>query len=350
MRSILLRARGLFLVSAYLLGGVASAHTIRESFANYGDNQGLSRQRMGIDSTLSYAGDGLLTNRTFSGAVSRDIFHDSNLEQTGGQASEDRYAKDIYGGGKKTQTNATLSATQTWRKLTETRVLASFSDDEAVHSRTAGVGASQWLWHETIQLGIDISRTLTDRPEFAVLDSDFEIINPPTKYTATGTTLTGKHLTTPTTLTGMTYTHIVSNDRPIAKTLAAEARQFIPLVNGAVHGQLARAYNRGQVTTASGYGEVDAWITELAYLQTITRTTRARVSYRYYKEDELTRAFGDELTFGSDTATIGIVQDLPTGSVAAITVPISLEARAARYLTNTSVAASMVEVGVNAKF
>ena len=51
--------------------------------------------------------------------------------------------------------------------------------------------------------------------------------------------------------------------------------------------------------------------------------------------------------FGSDTASVGLAQDLDKKTTG---VPMAVEAVAARYLTNTKLAATTFEVGLTAKF
>ena len=345
---------GRYLLFVLLLSGMAGGafgHSLKQKLGQYQDNQGMNRQRLGMDAALQYQGSGgPMSSHGWNVSLSRDLFTDRNVHQTGGEATEDKYAKEVYGTGQRVSASGTVSATQTWNKITETRALVSMTKDERTDTRTGSLGASQWIFHETVQCSLDVSRTLTERPLFEILDVDFEVISPPVQYTATGITAGLRHLVTPTTLMQYAYTRMDSNDRPPSHTYSYEIRQFIPLVDGAIHGSVARALNRGKMTLTTAYGEVSAWQTEISALKNLWRGARSRMSYRLYKEDETTRAYGDELVFGSDMITLSLAQEIPAGAIGNFSLPLSIEGGVSRYVTNTTIAANTMEMALAAKF
>jgi hypothetical protein len=159
-----------------------------------------------------------------------------------------------------------------------------------------------------------------------------------------------RHLATPTTIVDYGLSQVAADNRPHANSGSIGVRQFVPPVEGAVQITGTRSYNRGYVTTDSTYGQVDAWIGEVAWLQTIAPGGKCRVGYRYYREDETTRAFENEQVFGSDTMSVGLSQDVPKEAVDSLPTPVTLELAYARYLTNAGISASSYEFGVSARF
>ena len=108
-------------------------------------------------------------------------------------------------------------------------------------------------------------------------------------------------------------------------------KQAVPALGGAVHlkgnrfinngsvgvgsspSALGRSFSSGQrvfgekkLTTETNFGDVTALELEGSYLQALWNNGMGRVSYRYYREDEITRAYQDELVYGSDTVTVGL--------------------------------------------
>jgi hypothetical protein len=333
------------LAALLLTDGPAFAHTVRQELGAYQDNQGLSRQRIGYDVTVDgpqRAGAGL-TSSTFDLTARRDFYNDTSVVDSD-------YDREVYGGGRRTGDSAALTATQTWDRLTETRVLGAFSSDLQVESRTWGVGASTWGLHETLRLSVDLSRTVTDQPEFRFLDFDSKQVGNPPLTSSTGVSLGVRHLATPTTIVDYGAGQLVNDTRPPSSTGQVAIRQFVPPVSGALHVAGTRAYNRGYISTDTTYGQVDAWTLETAWLQNLWRGALARLGYRYYKEDETTRAYADEKVFGSDTVSLGMSQELPKGATFGLTRPLTLEASAARYLTNVDIAATSFELGLAARF
>ena len=167
-----------------------------------------------------------------------------------------------------------------------------------MRARTGGVGLSRWVFKENLQLSADVSRTLVESPVFETLGADSDVVAAPPVVTSTGTALGAKVLATPTTVTNVSWTHTEANNRPPANIYGIGVKQFITVTDSAVHFDAFRAVNRGRVTTATTYGEVDAWIGEAAFLQTLWRNASGRIGYRYYREDETTRVDQNEFVRG----------------------------------------------------
>lgn len=332
------------IVTASLTSGVASAHALRQKVAGYRDNQGLSRERLSLNTTVDAgAGKSGLSDSNFQLLLQRDQYRLESME-------ERKYEEEIYGSSFRVNNTATLGANQTWDKITETRVMGSYQTDGEVRARSFSGGASQWLNHETVRLSFDVSRTIVERPLFAILDFDSETVAEPTLATSTGASVGLRHLATPTTIVDYGTSRVESVGRPASQSGTVAVRQFLPPLRGALHAGALRALNRGYISNDTTYGQVDAVSYDAAYLQNLWRGALARVGYRYYKEDETTRAYADEKVFGSDTISAGLSQELPKGAVDGLSQPLTVEISGARYLTNTGIAATTGELGVTARF
>lgn len=324
----------------------ADAHTLKHRLGGYRDSTGTTRQRVGFDATVEgKSGGANLSASSVNVVVARDLYEDSSMTD-----EDDEYTREIYGEGQRISDSATISASQTWERLTDTRVMAAYATDKKVTTRTWGVGASQWYRHETVRVGWDLTRTIVEQPSYRVLDYDSEQIGNPTVASSVGVGLSVRHLATPTTLVDYGVNRLENENRPATNSGSVAVRQFLPPLDGAVHAGVTRAVNRGYVSTDSNYGQVDAWICDASYLQNLWLGARARVGYRYYEEDETTRAYESERQLGSDTATVALSQDLDKRQVDSLSVPLTVEAAASRYANNDGVSARTYEVGISARF
>lgn len=335
-------------LSGFLKYQTAQGHNIHQQMSVYSDSRGIDRNRLKLDGGLKFNhSSSLLTSSTFDISATRDSTFDPNVESP---AEGEEIAQ-------RTQNHAaTVTLGQTWKKLTDTRVLGRVSGDENTRSQTFGGGLSHWFWGDSLQASLDVSRTRTQRPEIEVLDANSDVTVTPANYSSVGTVASLKHLATPTTITQYTVAHVEANDRPPADTYAFNVRQFIPPVGAAVHGTVARAFNRGRVTTESTYGQVDAWIYEVALLKTFFKKTHARLAWREYREEEDTRVDGNQYFTGTDLVTVNLAQEIPAKTIDSIRYPMLIEAGHSRYRTNaidrdnTRVAAVSYELGVGARF
>lgn len=322
--------------------GQASAHTLKERVGGYASNDGRTRQRVGIDATVDGGTGQVLTGSNFTLSGTRDAYQND-------RGSEDAYSKEVYGSSFRLNRQITAGANQVWDRITETRALVAYGTDEKVKTRTWSAGLSHWLRHETIRFAVDLSRTVVDQPLYEILDFDSREIGNPTVVSSTGATLSLRHLATSRTVVDYTIGTLLADNRPSQRTGTLAVRQYFPALDGALHATAARSVNRGYVTTASTYGQVDAIQGELGWAQNLWQGALTKVGYRYYKEDETTRAYEDEKVFGSDTITVGLSQEIRPAK-GFNKVPLTIECAAARYLTNVGTAARTVEAGLTAHF
>lgn len=320
------------------------AHQVMERVGSYADSDGTTRQRLGTTLTHEQGPRGAFS----SGSVALQWTRDSYEFAT---AAENDYLREVYGTSYRHNDAATVNATQTWEKVAETRQLMSYASDGAVTVRSGSIGASRWFWHETVRVGVDASRTIVDQPLYAVLDYDsVEVGNPPTQ-SMNGGTLSVRHLATPTTIVDYGVSRIVTGNRPDTTSGLIGIKQFVPGLNGAFHETVTRVDNRGVITEATSYGQVDAWIADTAWVQNLWRGATARLGYRWYRQDETTRAYGDHLVVGSDLTSFGISQEIPrAGRGSGGLRPLTVELAAARYQNNGGVRAQSYEGGITANF
>ncbi len=319
----------------------AWAHSLKQKVGGYADNDGLARQRVGLDAVVDGGMGEALTGSSYTLSATRDAYTDER-----GGANE--YEKQVYGSGHRLNRALTVGAVQTWDRVVETHALVSGATDDFVKSRTWSAGFSSWLRHETVKVGVDLSRTVVDQPVYRILDFDSREIGNPALMSSTGTTLTVRHLATSRTVMDYSLGYIEAANRPATRTATVAGRQFFPGLGGAANLTVARGINRGNLATDTTYGQVDAWQAETGWAQNLWAGALAKLGYRYYKEGETTRAYSDEKVFGSDTMSFGLSQEFkPHG---ARQVPITVECAAARYLTNIGVAARSFEAGLTARF
>jgi hypothetical protein len=326
-----------------LASTTAAAHSVKQKAGSYIDNQGRERQRLQMDLVYDGKGSGSVSSSSLTVSAGRDNYVFS-------EETDSDYNQLVYGDRTHTQNNVTVSGNLTWDRLTDTRALVSMQSDGKVTARTGSVGASQWLYHETLRVSYDLSRTIVEQPEYKFLDYDSQEVGNPTLVTSVGATVGVRHLASTTTIRDYSVSRIENENRPATNTGTVGVREFFPSVNGALHANVTRAYNRGYIGTDTTYGQVDAWSFETAWLRDFGRGASGRLAYRYYQEDETTRAYEDEKVFGSDMFSLSVVQEITKKMVDSVTVPLQIEAGAAKYLTNVGVAANSYEMGVSARF
>ncbi len=324
-------------------GPAAFGHSVRQKLGGYADSDGTTRQRIGLDAAIEPAAGETLTASSYTLSILRDAYQASD-------AATNEYDREVYGSGYRLNRTATVATNQTWNRVTETRVLGSYATDDRVRSRTWSAGASQWFRHETLRVGIDLSRTVVEQPLYQILDFDSREIGNPTVLSSVGASLGVRHLATPTLILDYAVTRLEAENRPPAHVASIGARRFVPALDGAAHAILTRGDNRGRVDETSTYGEVDAWQAEAAWVQNLWKGGLARLGYRYYQEDETTRAYRDRKVFGSDTVTLGLSQELRPSKDGTLPVPVTLDAAAGRYLTNAGISARSFEAGLTARF
>jgi len=336
------KSAGLFL-AASIVAHPALGHSVKQKVGTYADNQGRERQRLQMDLGVERPGSGTLSASSLVISAGRDKY-------VFGDGDDSAPNRELYGANFREQNIFTLAAAQTWEKITDTRVAATFQNDDKVTARSVTAGASQWIYGETVRVSYDLARTVVEQPEFRFLDYDSQEVGNPPIVSNVGSSFGVRHLASTTTIMDYTVTRIENENRPATNAATVGIREFLPTADAAVHINVNRSYNRGYIGTDTTYGQVDAWSFETAWLQSLWQGASGRMSYRYYKEDETTRAYEDEKVFGSDMYSVSFIQHLGKKAVDNINVPLQLEAGAAKYLTNVGIAANSYEMGVTARF
>jgi len=333
---------GLALV-AFFMSQPALGNSVKQKVGTYADNQGRERQRLQMDLGYDAAPSGTMTANSFVLSAGRDKYIFGN----GDDSAPNR---DLYGENFREQNIITLSTSQTWERVTDTRVSATFQSDEEVIARSLSTGASQWIYGETVRISYDLSRTVVAQPESRTLDYDSQEVGNPPIVSNVGATVGVRHLASTTTIVDYVVSRVENENRPATNVGSVGVREYLPSADAAVHINVVRSYNRGYIGRDTTYGQVDAWSFETAWLQSLWHGANSRMSYRYYKEDETTRAYEDEKVFGSDMYSLSFIQSLGKRAVDNISVPLQLEVGAAKYLTNVGIAGNSYEMGVTAKF
>lgn len=319
------------------------AHEINPYFGGYKATNGESRSEGSVAGTLEsgpYGSTGISSaSYTVSGSKERIV-----VDEVG----QDKYLEEYFPDGVREQNTVGLSTTHTFKKLTDLRLGGLWSSDSETTSKTWSAGLGHWWFHDSIQTNLDVSRTQTNRPSSAILDYDAETVLLAPSVSNGGATLSVKHLATPTTVWSAGYTRVEASDRPRLDAYRVALRQFIPPATASVHTSLTRIINTGPVTTETTSGSLAGLQAEIAFLKSLWQGAAARLGYRYAREDEETRAYGDHLVYGADSYTLGFTQDVKKGVVTdhAFTV----RATATRYITNRGVSASLGEAGMAVRF
>ncbi len=324
---------------------IVSAHSFDQKINLYRDNHGVERRatQLGLGIDIKHYGNSL-TQSNYNLNWSNDWQEDHNYFE-----ERDKGKREFYGTPVNNSQNINAQTSQTFHRITTTRQLVDFSLDEKIKARTGSLGASHWFRHETLELSLDYSRTVLNRPTQDFLDYDFETIILPSHVNSYGWTLGVKNLTTPTTVLSSNYSFIQSSDHPASHYLGGGIKQFIPASQSAIHANVIYARSEGKLPLTTALGNVASWSSEIAWLQTISRTgTLTRLAYRIYREDQTTRAYQDQLVYGSDLVSLGILQNLPKMNETLNDVQVHI--KASRYLNNQKLAANVLEGGVVAKF
>jgi hypothetical protein len=328
-----------------LLGATAQlglAHEINQRVGGYKASDGQVRSNGGLSATI---------NRTYSSAPisSASYTLDGAYETiTVEDISEDKYMSESFPEGFRSQRSVNLSTSHTFDKLTDFRFGGGVTSDLRTKSRNWSSGIGHWWFHETIQTNIDFSRTVVDRPYSYILDYDAETIDLPAHVNSGGGSLSFKHLATPTTMWGGAYARVESSDRPRLDSYSLMIRQYIPVLTASVQGNAARLLNTGPVGLETATGSLAGVQFEFAVMKSLWDGASGRAGYRYAREDEFTRAYGDHLVQGSDSYSLGISQDIKKGVLADRALTVS--ANGTRYITNIGVAATLGEAGLSVKF
>lgn len=293
---------------------------------------------------------GSITQRPlFDGAISSGSYDlQAGVEQIAVKDfAKDKYMSEYFPNGVRENRSASLNTSQTIRKLTDVRLGGNWLSDNVTTTRTASAGVGRWWFHDTIQTNVDVSKTETNGPTISILDLDSETINLGPKVASGGGTFSLKHLATPTTIWGASWTRIDASNRPPLNAYGLNGKQFIPAWSAAIHGSVTRIINTGEVDTTTSSGSLTGIQSEWAFLKTLWDGGASRVAYRFVREDEQTRAYGDHMLYGADSYSMGFTQDIKKGVIS--DRPLQAHVVATRYISNAG-GAVLGEAGLTTKF
>ena len=158
-------------IACVVLSSNGYSHSVKQKFGSLEDSSGTSRRSFNMSANADvpvYSND--MSAAGFSVSMGRDNYNfqiEEDAENTIEQSVSNSWS---------------VGTSQTWDRITDTRVSASFSEDETSSARSFGGGFSQWFIHETLRLSVDLSRTIIDRQPVMYLDYDSREISLPQLY------------------------------------------------------------------------------------------------------------------------------------------------------------------------
>lgn len=319
------------------------AHEVAQTFGGYSSSDGEQRNLGEVAGTFDVASFGTSPVTSASYGLTGSIEHISYRD-----IAKNDYMLEHFPTARREQQTIGLSTSHTIKKINDVRLGSSWSTDQVTFTRSVNGGVGRWWFEDTIQTNVDLSQTITNKPSQSILDNDFQTVTTGSKVNSRGATFSLKHLATPTTVWSAGYTRIISTERPRLDAYSGQIKQFIPQVTGAIHLSGTRLINTGDIGTDTTVGSLAGVQAELALLKEIISGTQARMSYRYCREDEETRAFGDHLVYGADSYSLGVSQDIKKGTLSSY--PMTVHVVGTRYLSNADFGAVSAEAGLATKF
>ncbi|MEI6834316.1 MAG: hypothetical protein WCL28_10035 [bacterium] len=329
-----------FLSSIFLISGSLMAHEVDQRVGSYSSSDGESRvmaRFLGTaDAPVFAGGDG--------------VFSLSLSAQSENVKSDDSYTTKNFEDGRRVDRNFGMDGSLIWAKRTELTVGGSAAGDSVSKIASARVGLGQWLFGDQLRLGIKVSSSKTSRPEDSFLDYDSATVSvlPNVSSTVGGVNL--KAILNPKTTFSGDYTVATSSERPPLRAWIVGVKQYFDGCDCAIHGDLGRVINLGKLNTNMSVGELTGSQFSISYLQSLWQKAHSRLSYRYAREDEFTRAYEDHLVFGADSYVAALSQELPGDVIGGGDKTVLLDLAATRYLHNKAGSATTVEVGGSVKF
>ena len=238
----------------------------------------------------------------------------------------------------------------TLAKRTEVTVGASFSGDGVTSSQSRRSSLGQWMLNDQLRLGLAVSSSETRRPRNEIVDYDSSTIALKPRVISNSAGVLFKAILNPTTMVNGDYNQVLSTDRPRLHSWSAGVKQYIPPCDCAVHADVGRVINLGDLNTNMSSGELTGSQWSLSYLQTLAPQTHSRISYRFAREDEFTRAYQEHLVFGSDSYTAAVSHEFQKTRIAGAERPLLMDLAATRYIDNRGSAATTMEMGAGVKF
>lgn len=264
--------------------------------------------------------------------------------------NNDKYMQTHFDEGTRRETSFGVDVLTTLAKRSEVSVGGSVAGDTVTRSKSARASFGQWFLGDQLRVGVAGSKSLTERPVDSFLDYDSATVNVAPRVESSSGSLNLKAILNPRTIASGDYTVVSSSERPLLRSWSVGLKQFIDSCDCAVHGEAARVINLGKLDTTMSVGELTGNQFTVAYLQSLWKNAHSRLSYRYAREDEFTRAYGDHLVFGADSYVAGLSQEIDDVTVAGTARPVLLDLAATRYIHNRAGAATTVEFGGSVKF
>ncbi len=264
--------------------------------------------------------------------------------------NSDKYMQTHFEEGIRRETSFGVDLLTTVAKRSEVSLGGSVAGDTVTKSKSVRASVGQWFIGDQLRVGAAGSKSVTERPVDSFLDYDSATVALAPRVESSSGSLNIKAILNPRTIASGDYTVVSSSERPLLRSWSVGLKQFIDPCDCAVHGEAARVINLGKLDTTMSVGELTGTQFTVAYLQSLWKNAHSRLSYRYAREDEFTRAYGDHLVFGADSYVAGLSQELDNVTVAGAERPVLLDVAATRYIHNRAGAATTVEFGGSVKF
>ncbi len=316
---------------------MAHAHSFEQNIGTYQTDNGLQRHRWQTNIALDIPHNAPETSSQISVGYLGDNYLDKRVDSQ-------EYMQANYGDSERTNHSGNITYNFTWNKLNTLRVGGNTSSDGVAKSSGANIGYSRWLFSESWRVSLDVTRSWFRTPQIIYPDQDLDLVETPAKIAEYSGSFGLRQLMTPTTMVDYLFTYASTNNRPDTQIYGMEVRQYIKPWRGAFHVEAARGINVGEITTRTHYGEVKAWQFGAAYLQDFD-IAQLKVAYRAYREDEVTRAYHDELILGTESWSAAVTRNFGLDQ-RKMTVKLGV----GRYKTNTNIAANTIEVGAITRF
>ncbi len=335
------RLRCLFLLCGLTLPDLSRAHELGARLGAYQAQEGESRRMLRATGRADFpafvAGD--VTAYLSLNAAGERVHVDGEAFE------ENEYMRSNFSGRERIDRSVGVDHGWVMSKRTDVTIGYSVATDTVTTSKTMRAAAGQWFMGDQLRLGLSYAATGTRRPQARILDTDYTGINIRPQVTSRASGLNVKGILNPTTIVTGDYTHVQSSDRPVLHAWNLSVRKYEPVCDCAVHLEGGRVINIGALNTNMSDGELTGSQWGAAFLPTLWRGGHARLAYRYAREDEFTRAYGDHLVFGSDQYALGISQEFQGDGRTTL-----IDFGATRYIRNRYGTASALEAGASIKF
>jgi len=323
-----------------IFSSTSMAHEIDQRLGRYSSSDGESRvmaKFTGRADAPAFAGG--------DGQVSLSLSAQSETIK-----NSDKYMQTHFDEGIRREASFGVDLLTTVAKRSEVSLGGSVAGDTVTKSKSVRASLGQWFIGDQLRVGVAGSKSVTERPVDSFLDYDSATVALTPRVVSSSGSLNLKAILNPRTIASGDYTVVSSSERPLLRSWSVGLKQFIDPCDCAVHGEAARVINLGKLDTTMSVGELTGTQFTVAYLQSLWKNAHSRLSYRYAREDEFTRAYGDHLVFGADSYVAGLSQELDNVTVAGASRPILLDVAATRYIHNQAGAATTVELGGSVKF